>query len=271
MDRLFKKNKRATDAEGRLEYTLTWNIGLMEAPCAKPVYCCFAAFCSPCASYSLRKQALYGDMSRYLCCAGHCPCSGRMGESNCPEFCLCLETVCCFAQSVASTRFLVQDERRIQNTCCDNCIIGVMLFLQYLACVVRLVACITQIQEIEDLADILDCVADVTYCTVCACMQTQVKHEFNVRDGLVPPKDGCAGAGSNGTLTMNQAPQHQVMQTGPSVGYTQQPPYGTPPMSYAGTNQATYGYPLQHQAQASPVYYSEQPGHQRFINPNLRI
>ncbi|PNH07550.1 hypothetical protein TSOC_005974 [Tetrabaena socialis] len=44
-----------------------------------------------CASYSLRKQALHGDLSRYLCCNGMCPCSGRMSESKCPEFCLCLE------------------------------------------------------------------------------------------------------------------------------------------------------------------------------------
>ena len=30
----------------------------------------------------------------------------------------------CFTQSVASTRWMIQDEQRIQNTKCDNCLIG---------------------------------------------------------------------------------------------------------------------------------------------------
>lgn len=28
---------------------------------------------------------------RYVCCNGDCPCSGRLGESSCPAFCLCME------------------------------------------------------------------------------------------------------------------------------------------------------------------------------------
>lgn len=55
------------------------------------------------------------------------PCAGRCGESNAPEFCLCLETTCCFVNSVASTHFLLQDDRRIQNSQCDNIIIGVYI------------------------------------------------------------------------------------------------------------------------------------------------
>ena len=40
----------------------------------------------------------------------------------------CSVQVCfCFAQSVASTRFMIQDELRIQTTKCDNCIIGTMI------------------------------------------------------------------------------------------------------------------------------------------------
>ncbi|KAJ8555792.1 hypothetical protein K7X08_013288 [Anisodus acutangulus] len=30
-------------------------------------------------------------MRRYKCCAGYMPCSGRCGESKCPEFCLVTE------------------------------------------------------------------------------------------------------------------------------------------------------------------------------------
>lgn len=95
------------------------------------------------------------------------PCSGRCGESRCPEFCLCTEVSCgfnfaldaaclnfhsllliislefflisshsinsvqvflCFANSVASTRFMLQDEFNIQTTKCDNCIIVLLFF-----------------------------------------------------------------------------------------------------------------------------------------------
>ncbi|CAI0476137.1 unnamed protein product, partial [Linum tenue] len=55
--------------------------------------CCLALWCGPCVSYLLRKRALYNDMSRYVCCAGYMPCSGRCGESKCPEFCLCTEVL----------------------------------------------------------------------------------------------------------------------------------------------------------------------------------
>lgn len=139
--------------------------------------------------------------SRYVCCAGYMPCSGRCGESKCPEFCLATEVrlldsacyhflclhilftfsrsflvpcairkfrllsfknaksklllhftsawsffffllffvglilfhyfqvICCFGNSVASTRFLLQDEFNIQTTQCDNCIIVLSLSL----------------------------------------------------------------------------------------------------------------------------------------------
>ena len=56
-----------------------------------PGFCCYAMLCGYCASYQLRKQTLYGDMSRYVCCGGACPCSGRCNEQSCPELCLCLE------------------------------------------------------------------------------------------------------------------------------------------------------------------------------------
>lgn len=85
--------------------------------------CFVSIFCNCCASYALRKRTLYDDMSRYICCGGHCPCSGKMNEESCPELCLCLETVCCFAQSVASTRFMIQDEMHLENTQCDNCLV----------------------------------------------------------------------------------------------------------------------------------------------------
>ena len=49
-----------------------------------PTVCLQATLCAPCTSYQLRKQALRGDMRRYLCCQGAMPCSGNCGERCAP-------------------------------------------------------------------------------------------------------------------------------------------------------------------------------------------
>lgn len=74
---------------------------------------CYAMFCCYCASYTNRKEALRGDMTRYTCCMGMWPCSGKMGEKNAPECCLCLEVLPLYASdcslhthSLEWTRFL---------------------------------------------------------------------------------------------------------------------------------------------------------------------
>ncbi|KAJ9681353.1 hypothetical protein PVL29_020301 [Vitis rotundifolia] len=144
----------------RQYYRNLWHTDLMHAISADCPYCCFATFCAPCASYMLRRRALYNDMSRYECCGGYMPCSGRCGESRCPEFCLCTEVFLCFANSVASTRFMLQDEFNIQTTKCDNCIIGFMFCLQQVACIFSLVAMIVGSDEIKSPPD-LSCRSDI--------------------------------------------------------------------------------------------------------------
>ena len=67
-----------------------------------------------------------------------------------------LQVFCCFAQSVASTRWMLQDEMHIQNTPCDNCLIGTMIFMQQLSCICNIVACVTGSDEIAALADVIE-------------------------------------------------------------------------------------------------------------------
>jgi hypothetical protein len=181
--------------------------------------CCFATWCTWCASYSLRKRALYGDMRRYVCCNGDWPCSGRCGEQKCPGFCLCVEVTCCFPQSVASTRWMLQDEMQLMNTKCDNAIIGVMIAAQYLACICWLAACITGNDVLNDIARIIDLIADIMWCTVCGCMQTQHKVQLDERDvnpSIVP--------------SYNPYMQPIIQQMGaPPPGQQQQQPYGFAP------------------------------------------
>ena len=172
-------------------YVKHWDTDLMHATGTAPGYCCFSIWCSCCASYQLRKRALYNDMTRYLCCAGYLPCSGRCGEQKCPEFCLATETFCCFAQSVASTRYLIQDQMQLENTKCDNCLIATAVILQYVSCIFSIVAMFVNNDGVRQAAHIIDCIADSIWCSVCACMQTQHKVQLDARDAnpslLMPP------------------------------------------------------------------------------------
>ncbi|KAL3743555.1 hypothetical protein ACJRO7_018777 [Eucalyptus globulus] len=241
---------RAEKMELRQHYRNVWHTDLTGAISADFPYCCFAGLCGPCASYMLRKRALYNDMSRYTCCAGFMPCSGRCGESRCPEICLCTEVLCCFANSVASTRFLLQDEFNIQTTQCDNCIIAFMFCLQQLACICSLVACLTGSEEIEDASQCLSCFSDMVYCTVCACMQTQHKIEMDKRDGKFGQQTGMVVPPVQQMSRINQP-------VPPSAGHPPYPAYGPPP----------YGYPPPPQVQGHPppghppAAYYPPPGH----------
>eukprot|EP01023_Acetabularia_acetabulum_P053107 TRINITY_DN591_c0_g1_i13.p2 TRINITY_DN591_c0_g1~~TRINITY_DN591_c0_g1_i13.p2 ORF type:complete len:276 (-),score=44.95 TRINITY_DN591_c0_g1_i13:1519-2280(-) len=240
--------------EARNNYGNTWKVDLKSACCEDPGCCIISALCSPCASYVLRKQALHGDMQQYLCCNGYMPCSGYCGEQSCPQLCLGCEVCCCFATSVAVTRFMIQDELQVMNTPCDNCLIATMICLQQLACICHILACITGSGEIDSLADTIQCIADLFYCTVCACMQTQHKVEMDDRDAN-------PGRITNPAI----APQQQVM-----TGYGAPPPqygapYGAPPPQQYGAPPPQYGAPppQQYQYGAPPPqqYGAPPPGY----------
>lgn len=214
--------------------------------------CCisFFLFSAPCVSYMLRKRALYNDMSRYVCCAGYMPCSGRCGESRCPEFCLATEVFLCFGNSVASTRFLLQDEFNIQTTKCDNCIIGFMFCLQQVACIFSIVAAIVGSEELSEASQILSCLSDMVYCSVCACMQTQHKVEMDKRDGKFGPQP------------MSVPPVQQMSRIDqpipPPAGYAPQPAYGQPYGGYPPP--PAQGYPQPPAQGYPPAGYPQAQG-----------
>lgn len=58
--------------------------------------------------------------------------------------------------------------------------------------------------EIEALADILNLAADLSYCTVCSCIQAQHRVELNVRDGKWQPLNPNGAA-----ARIHQAPPQQ--------------------------------------------------------------
>ncbi|KAK1367527.1 Keratin-associated protein like [Heracleum sosnowskyi] len=244
----------------RQSYRNVWHSDLISTMTADAPFCCFATLCAPCASYMLRKRALYNDMSRYVCCGGYLPCSGRCGESKCPEFCLCTEVFICFANSVATTRFLLQDQFNIQTTKCDNCIIAFMVCLQQLACIFSLVAMIVGSDEISEASQILNCLSDMVYCTVCACMQTQHKIEMDKRDGrfgptpmAVPPPQQMSRVDQPYPPTAVGHPQGYGQSP---YGYPQGQPQGYPPQGYP-----PQGYNSQFQPQGYPPQGYPPQGH----------
>jgi len=156
---------------------------MFNAPCADPAFCCYAMFCAQCAAYSQRKLQMGPAWpAQYTCCNGGSCVSGRCGEQSNPEMCLCCEVFCCFPSAMVTTRFMIQDEQRVMNSQCDNCLIGFMLITQQIAMCLRCVAMITQNPDIEQLADLVDCLADAVYCSVCACMLTQQNVQILQRD-----------------------------------------------------------------------------------------
>ena len=57
-----------------------------------------------------------------------------------------------------------------------------MLLMNQLACIFRVAAMVSNDDSIEQAADILDCISDMTYCSVCACMQTQQEAQIDFRN-----------------------------------------------------------------------------------------
>lgn len=147
--------------------------------------------------------------------------------------------------SVASTRWILQDELRIQNSQCDNCLLTTMIVLQQLACICRITAMITGSSEIDNLADLISFIAEVLWWTVCACVQTQHKIQMDERDRV----GGAAAAGYGAT---QQPPYPQPVA-----------PYGTaypPAGGYTGhIQQGPPGYPQAGYPQPGGYPYSQQP------------
>jgi hypothetical protein len=84
------------------------------------------------------------------------PCSGGCGERRALELCLCLEVALCLPQSVASTRWAIQDELKLRNTKANNAIVGITFAAQCLACLCYCAALITQEDAIGQIARVLD-------------------------------------------------------------------------------------------------------------------
>ena len=123
----------------------TFKVKLCGAPCAEP--CCWmgSMLLWPCAQYKLRYMSLNhvepgSGWSNYQCCQGMfggCCCiqPGNMGESSCPQCCMCLEGCLLPGMAVSASQGVIMqryglglDSDDVKLIRCNNC-------LQLLACV----------------------------------------------------------------------------------------------------------------------------------------
>eukprot|EP00884_Botryococcus_braunii_P023409 jgi/Botrbrau1/9752/Bobra.85_1s0003.1 len=139
-----------------------------------------------------------------------------MGERDCPELCLAAEVACCFPQSVASTRWMIQDQMRIGNTPCDNCLIGTMIWCQYLSCICSCAACITGNDDVAEAAHLINTIAQNIWCTRCRHI---IAHMISMttREGVshmrpyLPPDDFAEGLHViSSNIPYDYASQHKV-------------------------------------------------------------
>ncbi|KAG8496083.1 hypothetical protein CXB51_009437 [Gossypium anomalum] len=221
----------------RQNYQNFWQTDLMNTMELDPLFVlcvfifpdwCFACWCGPCASYLLRRRALYNDMKRYKCCAGYMPCSGKCKENKCPEFCLCSEAF--------------------------------MLCLQQVACIFSFVAMIIGNDEIREAAHILNCLADIAYCSVCPCMQTQHKIEMDKRDRMfgprpmtIPPVQFMLRTNYHQNPPMDGYPPPYQQPYAPGYVVQDYPPSVPPPPDYH-QNHPIDGYPPPYQQPYAPGY-----------------
>jgi len=166
----------------------TFQVGMIDSPRAGVQY--FGWFCfqcipctSPIAQYCLRRKALQGDMSKYVCFQGMlsevCCCikPNALGEKKCPQCCLCLEVCCCNSCAVSATRAYVMTKYDLMADPCDNRLIRCNNIIQVISCVCDLLAMIND--SFRECAKCCDLLAQLMYCIVSGCMTAQVVKELD--------------------------------------------------------------------------------------------
>ncbi len=173
------------------------------APCAECPYSCFwfmgqflPATCGI-TQFCLRRKALENDLSKYRCFQGQfivCCCikADACCEESCPCLCLCIEAHLCNAMAISATRMFVMEKYDLQTDPCDNRLIRFNNCVQYIRCIVDIIAIFYD--DARALAQIIDLIADFIYHSVSGCMTAQVAHELNYQ-ATRPPAPPVENAG----------------------------------------------------------------------------
>ena len=132
------------DGDPRAANARRWQVDMLAAPGAEPLWCLGAMCCAPCAQYKIRTWVLNDNIAAYKCCQGYfdtcCFKAGNCGDEG-NACCLVLEAVCCPGFAVQGSRFYVMDTRNIMPSETDNKLAHFNNFLQILACMCRMLDC----------------------------------------------------------------------------------------------------------------------------------
>ncbi len=123
-------------------------------------------------------------MTRYSCCQGYldgacCFAAGCLGEQNCPEFCLLLETFFCLGPSISSSRMFIMDQYDLRPDPCDNRVVRLTNCLMVLSCVCDILSIF--LRELRHAAHILHTIANCVFYSTVGCMASQVNREVDYR------------------------------------------------------------------------------------------
>ena len=64
----------------------------------------------------------------------------------------------------------------------SSCLVGFLVFMEQIACIFRCAGDITGSPALEEIGIVLTFASDLTYCSMCSCMQTQHKLQLDARD-----------------------------------------------------------------------------------------
>jgi len=102
-------------------------------------------------------------------------------ERTHPECFLCLEVAFCPSCAVSSTRMLVMDKYELHSDPCDRKLIRINNALQCWTMLIDTAAIC--IPELRDFRDAADCISQAFYCSLQACMVTQIHAELKHQRG----------------------------------------------------------------------------------------
>merc|ERR1712096_411111 len=123
-------------------------------------------------AYGIAGYEGQGEPHEYVCCLGYC---WPMNRCSCPETpCLCIESCCCTWQAVMANRYAIQDRWTIENDCCDECLICMVVCVSWCRCIMELFGADVP-EEVENIIDLLAA-------SVMVCMLSQQQAELDNRD-----------------------------------------------------------------------------------------
>ena len=164
-----------------------FQISMMDSICSGQPVCCFT-YCFPCCmNYYIRHKVLNGNYNKYTCCQGYadsrCFKSGSCCEKDCPQLCLCCESVLCLGLSMSTSRIFIMDQYDLQPDPMDNQIIRFSNCLQLFACILDIIAIF--VPACDESANICQTLADCVFYSTIGCMAGQVYNEINYQKSKV--------------------------------------------------------------------------------------